>query len=82
MCLSKQGGLSFPAWTCKLAGDPQSVLRILARLDALNEHIEAVAADLDDNKTFKKLNLRICTDLDKWNATAFTEATSRQVCGH
>jgi hypothetical protein len=49
-------------------GDPKSLLRILSRLDALNEHIEAVAVELGDAKSFKKIKLRICTDLGEWNA--------------
>jgi hypothetical protein len=49
-------------------GDKQCLLTILTHLDSLNEHISAVALELGNTTTFKKIKLRICTDLGVWNA--------------
>jgi hypothetical protein len=52
-------------------GDKSALLGILTHLDALNRHLAAVAAEFADaphvTHTFKKIKLRICTDLGEWN---------------
>ena len=52
-------------------GDKSALLGILTHLDALNKHIADVAAEFAADPTvpptFKKIKLRICTDLGEWN---------------
>lgn len=61
----------FPGDVQVRVGDKSALLGILTHLDALNRHLAAVAAEFADDpsvtQTFKKIKLRLCTDLGEWN---------------